>query len=178
MYFLTNYCLFMSKVENNNITIWKISILILYISHSLFFAIKCFTKNNDFWHKWNFLWHKSQSKPGKMSRIFEITTFKLAKISSKILHTKKKNFSVELCNDNTGELFYQDEEKIHKNETTQVDTEGCGEKEKTMIQDIELRGFNKTDRLRSTECFSKLEKVYQQMDGAGNINDEKPNTEE
>ena len=90
--------------------------------------------------------------------IFEISTFKLAKISSKILHTKKKNFCVELCNDNTGEQFYQDEEKIHKNETTQVDTEGCGEKEKTMIQDIELRGFNQTDRLRSTECFSKIRK--------------------
>ena len=50
--------------------------------------------------------------------IFEISTFKLAKISSKILHTKKKFFCVELCNDNTGEQFYQDEEKIHKNETT------------------------------------------------------------
>ena len=44
MYFLTNYCLFMSKVEKNNITIWKISILILYISRFLFFAIKLFTK--------------------------------------------------------------------------------------------------------------------------------------
>ena len=32
MYFLTNYCLFMSKVENNNI-------LILYISHFMFVAI-------------------------------------------------------------------------------------------------------------------------------------------
>ena len=51
MYFLTNYCLFMSKEENNNIIIWKISILILYISHFLFFAIKLFTKNKDFWHK-------------------------------------------------------------------------------------------------------------------------------
>ena len=39
MYFLTNYCLFMSKVENNNIITWKISILILYISHFLFVAI-------------------------------------------------------------------------------------------------------------------------------------------
>ena len=39
MYFLTNYCLFMSKVENNNIIIWKISILILYISHFMFVAI-------------------------------------------------------------------------------------------------------------------------------------------
>ena len=31
-----------------------------------------------------------------MSMIFEISTFKLAKISSKILDTKKKNFFVEL----------------------------------------------------------------------------------
>ena len=50
MYFLTNYCLFMGKVENNNIIIWKISIVILYISHFLFFTTKFFTKNNDFWH--------------------------------------------------------------------------------------------------------------------------------
>ena len=48
MYFLTNYCLFVCKVENNNIIIRKISILILYISHFLFFAIKSFTKKNDF----------------------------------------------------------------------------------------------------------------------------------
>ena len=59
MYFLTSYCLFMSKVENNKIISWKISILILYISHFLFFAIKLFIKNNDFWHKCNFLWHKN-----------------------------------------------------------------------------------------------------------------------
>ena len=32
-----------------------------------------------------------------MSVLFEISTFKLAKISSKILDTKKKNFFVELC---------------------------------------------------------------------------------
>ena len=31
--------------------------------------------------------------------IFEISTFKLAKISSKILDTKKNFFFVELCND-------------------------------------------------------------------------------
>ena len=30
--------------------------------------------------------------------IFEISTFKLAKISSKILDTKKKFFFVEMCN--------------------------------------------------------------------------------
>ena len=59
---LTNYCLFilfMSQVENNNNIIWQISILILYISHFLFFDIKFFTRNNDFWHKCNFLWHKN-----------------------------------------------------------------------------------------------------------------------
>ena len=59
-------------------------------------------------------------------------------------------------NDNTGERFYQDEENIHENEATQVDTENLGEEEKTMIHDIldlmkdnsriELRGFNKIDR--------------------------------
>ena len=56
-------------------------------------------------------------------------------------------------NDSTGERFYQDEENIHKNEATQVDTHKLGEEEKTMIQDIldsmkdnsriELRGFKK-----------------------------------
>ena len=59
-------------------------------------------------------------------------------------------------NDNTGEWFYQDEENIHENEATQVDTENLGEDENTIIQDIldlmkgnsrmELRGFNKIDR--------------------------------
>ena len=59
-------------------------------------------------------------------------------------------------NDNTGEWFYQDEENIHENEATQVDTENLGEEENTIIQDIldlmkgnsrmELRGFNKIDR--------------------------------
>ena len=34
-----------------------------------------------------------------MSMIFEISTFKLASISSKILDTKEKNVFVELCND-------------------------------------------------------------------------------
>ena len=56
-----------------------------------------------------------------------------------------------------GERFYQDEENIYKNKTTQVDTENLGEGEKTMIQDIldlmkdnsrkELRGFNKIDHV-------------------------------
>ena len=59
-------------------------------------------------------------------------------------------------NDNTGGQFYQDEENIHKNEATQVDTEDLGESEQTMIQNIshlmkdnsriKLRGFNKIDR--------------------------------
>ena len=59
-------------------------------------------------------------------------------------------------NDNTGEWFYLDEENIHENEATQVDTENLGEEENTIIQDIldlmkgnsrmELRGFNKIDR--------------------------------
>ena len=34
-----------------------------------------------------------------MSMIFEISIFKLAKISSKILDTKKNLFFVELCNE-------------------------------------------------------------------------------
>ena len=59
-------------------------------------------------------------------------------------------------NDNTGGQFSQDEENIHKNEATQVDTEDLGESEQTMIQNIshlmkdnsriKLRGFNKIDR--------------------------------
>ena len=53
----------------------------------------------------------------------------------------------------------QDEENIHKNKATQVDTENLGEEEKTMIQNIlglmklnsriELRGFNKIDKFLS-----------------------------
>ena len=43
-------------------------------------------------------------------------------------------------NDNTGERFYQDDENIHENEATRIDTENLGEEEKTMIQDI--LGFN------------------------------------
>ena len=63
--------------------------------------------------------------------------------------SKRKIYRSIHNNDNTGEGFYQDEENIHQNEATQVDTEG----EKSMIQDIldlmknnseiELRGFNK-----------------------------------
>ena len=61
MYFLTNYWLFMRKVETNNIIIFKISILVLNISRFLFFAITFSTKNNDFWHKRDLLWHKNHS---------------------------------------------------------------------------------------------------------------------
>ena len=56
----------------------------------------------------------------------------------------------------------QNEENIHKNKATQVDTENLGEEEKTMIQNIlglmkhdsriELRGFNKIDRFLSARC--------------------------
>ena len=35
---------------------------------------------------------------------------------------KEKDIDVN-NNDNTGEQFYQDEENIHENETTQIDTE-------------------------------------------------------
>ena len=67
--------------------------------------------------------------------------------------SKRKIYRSIHNNDNTGEGFYQDEENIHQNEATQVDTENLGEGEKSMIQDIldlmknnseiELRGFNK-----------------------------------
>ena len=81
----------------------------------------------------------------------------LENIRRKILQ-KEKDLDVK-NNDNTGEQFYQDEENIHENETTQVDNENLGEEAKTMIQDIldlmkdnrriELRGFNKTDCARA-----------------------------
>ena len=80
----------------------------------------------------------------------------LENIRRKILQ-KEKDLDVK-DNDNTGEQFYQDDENIHENATTQVDNENLGE-EKTMIQDIlglmkdnsriELRGFNKTDCVRA-----------------------------
>ena len=79
-----------------------------------------------------------------------ITNLELESISRKVLQ-KEKDIEVN----NTGGRFYLDEENIHKNKVTQVDTENLGE-EKTMIQDIldfmkensrvELRGFNKIDR--------------------------------
>ena len=85
-----------------------------------------------------------------------ITKLELENIRRKIFQ-KEKDLDVK-NNDNTGEQFYQDEENIHENETTQVDSENLGE-EKTMIQDIldlmkdnsriELTGFNKTDCVRA-----------------------------
>ena len=65
-----------------------------------------------------------------------------------------------------------DEDNMHKNEATQVDTKNLGEK-KTMIQDIldlmkdnsriKLRGFNKIDRCVLAEWSRKVNrtKAYQ-----------------
>ena len=58
----------------------------------------------------------------------------LENIRRKILQ-KENDLDVK-NSDNTGEQFYQDEENIHDNETTQVDNENLGEEQKTMIQDI------------------------------------------
>ena len=49
-----------------------------------------------------------------------ITKLELESISRKVLQ-KEKDIEVN-NNDNTGERFYQDEENIHENEATQVDT--------------------------------------------------------
>ena len=67
--------------------------------------------------------------------------------------------------------FIQDEENIHKNEVTQVDTDNLGEDEKTMLHytldlmkdnsRIELREFTKIDRCvivgwsRKINCIPK-----------------------
>ena len=66
---------------------------------------------------------------------------------------QKEKDMEENNNNNTSEWFYQDEENIHKNETTQVDTENLELEEKPMIHDIldlmkdnsriEVRGFDK-----------------------------------
>ena len=100
-----------------------------------------------------------------------ITKLELENIRRKILQ-KEKDIDVN-NNDNTGEQFDQDEENIHKNETTQVDTENLGEEEKTMIQDIlhlmkdnsriELRGFNKTDRCVHTEWSRKINNILKHI---------------
>ena len=63
-----------------------------------------------------------------------ITKQELENIKRKVLQ-KEKHIEVN-SNDNTGERFYQDEENIHENEATHVDTENLGEEEKIMIQDI------------------------------------------
>ena len=63
-----------------------------------------------------------------------IAKLKLENIRRKVLQ-KEKDIEVN-NNDNTGEQFYQDEDNIHENQATQVDTENLGEEEKTMIQDI------------------------------------------
>ena len=48
---------------------------------------------------------------------------------------KEKDIEVN-HNDSTGEWFYRDDENVHENDATQVDTENLGDAEKTMIQDI------------------------------------------
>ena len=98
-----------------------------------------------------------------------ITKLELGSISRNVLQ-KEKDIEID-NNDNTGERFYKDEENIHKNEATQVNTENLGEEWKTMIQDIldlmkdnsriELRGFNKiyicvlAEWLRKINCILK-----------------------
>ena len=92
-----------------------------------------------------------------------ITKLELENIRRKVLQ-KEKGIEVN-NNDNTGERFYQDDENIHKNEATQVDTENLGE-EKTMTQDIldlmkdnsriELRGFNNIGRCVLAEWSRKI----------------------
>ena len=61
-----------------------------------------------------------------------IIKLELEIIRRKILQ-KEKDIEAN-NNDNTGERFYQDEENIHENEVTQVDTENLGEDEKTIIR--------------------------------------------
>ena len=72
-------------------------------------------------------------------------------------------------NVNNCEQFYQDEENIHKNDATWVDTENLGEEVNTMIQDIlvlmkdsnrkEQRGFNKIDRCVLAEWPRKINHI-------------------
>ena len=99
----------------------------------------------------------------------QIRKLELENIRRKVLQKEK---DVEVNNNhNTGEWFYQDEENIHENETTQneinqVNTENLGEEEKSMTQDIldlmkyngtiELRGFNKIDRPARAEWSRKI----------------------
>ena len=93
-----------------------------------------------------------------------ITKLELQCFSRKVLQ-KEKDIEVN-NNDNTGERLYQNEENMHENKATQVDTQNLGEGEKTMIQNIldlmkdssriELRGFNKTDRCVLAEWSRKI----------------------
>ena len=63
---------------------------------------------------------------------------RITKLELKNIGTsKRKTYRSINNNDNTGERFYQDEENIHQNEATQVDTENLGEEENTVIQDIQ-----------------------------------------
>ena len=90
-----------------------------------------------------------------------ITKMKLENIRT---YFKKEKY-IEVDNHGiTGEWFYQNEENIHKNKATHVDTETFG-KEKAIIQNIldlikdnsgiELRGFNKADRCVLAEWSRK-----------------------
>ena len=63
-----------------------------------------------------------------------ITKLELENLKRKILQ-KERDIEVN-NNGNIGERFYQDEENIHENEATQVDTGNLREEEKTMIQDL------------------------------------------
>ena len=63
-----------------------------------------------------------------------IKKLELERISRKVLQ-KEKEIEVN-NNDNNGEQFYQNHKNIHKNESTQVDTENLRQEEKTVIPDI------------------------------------------
>ena len=105
-----------------------------------------------------------------------ITKLKLENIRRKV-HQKDTEVN---NNDNTGERFYQDEENIHKNKATQVDTENLGEEKKTMTQDTldliidnsrtELRRFNKIDRCVLAEWSRKINCILKHII-TGNITD-------
>ena len=63
-----------------------------------------------------------------------IKKLELENIRRKVLQKEK---DIEVNNNvSTGERLYLDEESMHENKDTQVDTENLGEEEKTMIQDI------------------------------------------
>ena len=72
------------------------------------------------------VWKERLCDQARMIRKNEwITKLELQNIRRKILQ-KEKDIDVK-NNDNTGEQFYQEEENIHDNETTQVDNENLGE---------------------------------------------------